>query len=273
MDDAAHLHRVAVEQAQGRRLGEHDAREIVVSLGFDGLQIDIAAGRRGDGQHLESCHRGGCGIRAVGGVRYEHLAALSLSSRVEGSAQREHARELSMCARQRDEAGAVQPADLSEVRLQTVERLQRSLHLTLGLRGVREREAGQGGNGLVQPWVVLHRATAEGVEVRVHGEVQLAQVREVTDDLALGYLRQIEVFAERGRLRHGLERHVGGRQRHAGASGAAALHQKPALLVRVLLKRGGRPVHTHAISASAATSRSISSRVLTSVTQSSMPFG
>ena len=273
VNDAAHLDGVAVEEAEGCRLGEHDAREVLAGLGADGVEVDVTAGRGGDRDDLEAGHGRGRGVGAVSGVRDEHLAAMSVAARVERRAEGEDACELALRSRERGEAGAGQAADLLQVGLQGEHGLQASLDLRLGLRGVREREAGCCCDGLVQLGVVLHRAAAEGVEVGVDGEVQLAEVREVADDLALGDLRQLQIVAEHRLLRHELRRHVGRGERDAGASGAAALHEQPAAVVCFLAERGVGHGGHRPISASASTRRSIWSRVLTSVTQSSMPFG
>ena len=273
MDDAAHLDGVAVEEAEGCGLGEHHAREVLISLGADGVEVDVAAGGGGDRDDPEAGHGGGRGVRAVGGVGDEHLAAVTLAARGERRAEGENAREFALRSGERGEAGARQSTHLLEVGLQGEHSLQASLDLRLGLRGVRQREAGRCCDGLVQLGVVLHRAAAEGVEVGVDGEVQLAEVREVADDLALGDLRQLQIVTEHRLLRHELRRHVGRGERDAGAPGAAALHQQPAAVVRFLAERGVRHGGHRPISASASTRRSIWARVLTSVTQSSMPLG
>jgi hypothetical protein len=55
---------------------------------------------------------------------------------------------------------------------------------------VEVAEAGQGGEALVDPWVVLHRAGAERVEAGVDPEVPRRELREVPQQVRFGELGQ-----------------------------------------------------------------------------------
>ena len=107
VDDPAELDGVGVEQSEGGGLGEHDAGQVVVGLGAEGVEVDVAVGGGRDGNDVESRHRGGGGVRAVGCVGDEHLAAAALSTRfttrlvpcIEGRADGEDACKLAVGAR------------------------------------------------------------------------------------------------------------------------------------------------------------------------------
>ena len=50
--------------------------------------------------------------------------------------------------------------------------------------------AGQGGQPLVPLGVVLHRAGAKRIEIRVDGHVALGEIDEMTDKVNLGHFRK-----------------------------------------------------------------------------------
>ena len=273
MDDAAHLDRVAVEEAS-----------VVGWVNMTPARSSSASARTAsrsmsppDVEGTETTWKPA--MAAEAGFVPWAVSGMSIlrrlpSPRASSAARRVRTPASSPCA---PASGARltprQAADLLEVHLQAEDGFQRSLHLSLRLCRMGEREPRRRGDCLVQLGVVLHRATAEGVEVSVYGEVQLAEVGEVADDLALRDLRQLQVISEHRLLRHELGRYVGRGEGHAGTSGAAALHEQPAAVVRFLAERGVGHGGHWPISASAATRRSIWARVLTSVTQSNMPFG
>ena len=191
MDDAAHLDGVAVEQAKGGRLCEHYPRQAVVGLGAERVDGYVAVGVGRDRDDVEPGHGRGGRIGAMGGVGYEHLAALSLAAGLERRADREHTGQLPVGSREGREAHRGEAGDLGEVSLEAMDELQRALHLALGLLGVGGGESRKSGHGGVHPRGVLHGAGAERVEVGVDGEVELAQVGEVLDHLRLGNLGQV----------------------------------------------------------------------------------
>ena len=97
--------------------------------------------------------------------------------------------------------------------------------VVFGLVRMQIGEARHAGEPLVPLRVVLHRARAERIEVRVDGHVERRQIGEVPHDLRLGQLGQ-------GRGRGGQ------RARRAAASSAAA----PARRTPASGARGGRLV-------------------------------
>src|SRR6267143_488045 len=73
--------------------------------------------------------------------------------------------------------------DAGLVPCQLVHQLERALGERLGGVRVEAREAGQAGHVLVEPRVVLHRARAERIEMRVHAVVHARETRVVADDV------------------------------------------------------------------------------------------
>ena len=95
-----------------------------------------------------------------------------------------------------------QARHLGEDLLQLPHQLERALRALVLLVRVQRREAGERGDALVDPRVVLHRAGAERVEAGVDAEVAVGEVREVADDLVLGQLGQPRRLLARERGRH-----------------------------------------------------------------------
>ncbi len=90
---------VALEQAAGVRVGEHQRGDLVREQRLDDLRIDGAVLAGGHVDHLEAEERGGRGIGAVRGERHEHLAALAgVAARFERGADRHHAAEFAVRA-------------------------------------------------------------------------------------------------------------------------------------------------------------------------------
>ena len=94
-------------------------------------------------------------------------------------------------------------------------------------------EAGERRRLVVELRVVLHGARPERVEVGVDREVELAQQREVPDQVELRHLRQLEVVPEEGRVGQFGHRHVTGRNPDSRAARHAAVHQQVAGPARV----------------------------------------
>ena len=135
-----------------------------------------------------------------------------------------------------------------------------------GCSGCASREAGHGGDGVVDLRVELHRAGAERVHVRVDRPVELREAREVAHDVELRQLGQPQLVAQQFRRDGvGAGGHVGRRQRRRRCGRGARVRSS----VR-FERRSLRGIALLRSSASASTSASISARVFISVTQSSM---
>ncbi len=143
-----------------------------------------------------------------------------------------------------------------------------------GASGCAAAKPGRPRHLLVDARVVLHRAGAERIEALVDREVQPREAREVARDLDLRDLRLPRDLRAAERLgdRDDLG-HVERRQRVADLPLARALEDER-LVARLGTERGRRgrrrrpslrPRRSRSLSASAATSRSISSRVFISV--------
>ena len=178
-----------VEQAERIGVGHHEDGRLVVSLALKSsrstsplaLLLMVTASKPGE------MRRGG--IRAVGAVGDEDLGPL-LAPIAEIGRGDEQGGQLALGAGRRLEAHRVQPRDLGEHLLELEEELEQSLQRPLILIGMLRTEAGQPGQSLVPLRVVLHRARAERVEVRVDRHVERRQVRVVPDDVQLAQLGQ-----------------------------------------------------------------------------------
>ena len=122
-------------------------------------------------------------------VGHEHLRPL-LAARLVIGADHEDARELALGAGRGLERDGVHPGDLGEVPRQLVHELERTLRQGLGRQRMDLGEAGQPRHVLVELRVVLHRARAERIEVRVESVVQPRQARVMADYVELGDFRQ-----------------------------------------------------------------------------------
>jgi hypothetical protein len=157
---------------------------------------------------------------------HDDLVARAVAARAVVSADHGDPGELALRPGHRRERHAFHAGDRLEHLLQLVQAREESL--ALRLRGERmAREKLRQHRVLVTgPGVVLHRARAERIEVRVDGEVQLRQAREVTHRLELAHFRQLR--GTRAALRR---RQVGERR---GARMVRPLIARAATRLRVL---------------------------------------
>src|SRR2546427_11915780 len=138
---------------------------------------------------------------------------------------------------------------------------------------MRLGESGQAGHVLVDLRVVLHRARAERVEAGVHAIVQPAETEEVANHLVLRHLWKLDLASQelcRQRLRL---RHIQRWQQNPAPPGFAAIEAEAgADIGRAGVSAAAGEGGHFPTAASPAARRSISSRVFSSVTQTSMPF-
>ena len=83
-----------------------------------------------------------------------------------------------------------QARDLGQDLLQLEQHLQHALRVLFGLIGMQVGDARQSGQPLVPLGVVLHRATAERIEMCVDRHVERRQIDEMANDVGLGQLGQ-----------------------------------------------------------------------------------
>ena len=140
MHDPGDLLDVLVEQAERVRVRQHQTRHVAVGLRAQVVQIDAAVGVGRDLDDLQARHRHRRGVRAVGGVRREHLVAVLAFGLVVGAGQ-QHARELPVRAGGGLQRDVRQAGDLRERRLQVPHQLQRALRARGVLQRVQPRVA------------------------------------------------------------------------------------------------------------------------------------
>ena len=108
----------------------------------------------------------------------------------------------------------LQAGDLGQHLLRPVEQLQQPLQRPLRLIGVQARHAGQAGQPLVPLGIVLHRAGAQRIEVRIDRHVERREVDEVAHHFRLGAV-PAAAAARRPAPRGGSSSSTG-RSRHVG---------------------------------------------------------
>ena len=219
VEDVADLLDVLVEEAERRRVREHQAGRVLVDLAAQVLDVDVAARVRLDRRQLVAGHRHARRVRAVRGVRDHDLAALLvLALRREVRVEEHQPGQLALAARGRLQADRVEARHLEQDLLQVPLELERALRGVVLDERMQAGEPGQPDEPLVDARVVLHRAAAERIEAGVDAEVARRELGEVAEHLGLGELGQ----ARRGFARQ-LARHLGHRQvglRHADPAAA-----------------------------------------------------
>ncbi len=259
--DVGHRRDAFVEEAEGRRVRQHQTGRALVDLRAKVVEVEVAALGRRHLRELVAGHRHARRVRSVRGVgRDDRVTLVRLAAIGEVRAHQHQARQLSLRACCGLQGHGRKPGHLGEDLLELPHQLERTLRALVLLVWVQVGEAGKPRETLVDARVVLHRAGAERIEARVDPEVAVGEVREVTDDLVLGDLGQARRLLAGERGRHLGDGEVVGRH----AAGATA---GPALLVDEL--------HQPHTSARTSASRSMSAGVRFSVTAtrstSSMP--
>ena len=145
VDDAGDLLDVAVEDADGARVGEHDAGGLGADRRAQGgeVHVPVRAGR--DLADAEAAHHGGGRIGAVGRVRHQDLGAGRVAAGLVVGADHGHAGELALGPGGGCQRDGVHPGDLLEHLLQLVEAGQDALAVA------RPAPAG-GGRGSRAAW-------------------------------------------------------------------------------------------------------------------------
>ncbi len=183
------LDHVALEEAAGVGVGDHDRRHVRAQAGLQVGEVDPAVLGLGDLlDHIADEGRSGR-VGAVGGGGDQHaLAGVALG--LVGPADGQQAAELAVGAGLGRQGHRRHASERLQPMGQLVHQRQGALDGGLGLQGVQVRKARQAGHLLVQARVVLHRARAEGIEGQVDGVVLLAQPHIVTQGFGLGETRQ-----------------------------------------------------------------------------------
>ena len=223
MEDVADLLDVLVEEAERRRVREHQPG--------GRARRPCRAGRRGRCCRARRCWTGvsskpaivtlaGFVPCAVSGMTI-FRRVLALAALVEVGAHQQQPGQLALAAGRRLEADRVEAGDLAQDLLQRATRARaRPAQRRPRLSGCRSRKPGSADEPLVDARVVLHRARAERIEARVDAEVARRERGEVAQHLGLGELGQARRLAA-GEL-------VGHLRHRAGPASARARPRRPA---------------------------------------------
>ena len=144
MEDARDLLDVLVEEAERRRVREHEPRRVLVDLVAQVVDVDVAARVGPHGRQLVAGHRDARGIRAVRRVGDDDLAPLLVLAAVGEVRVHEHeAGQLALRAGGGLERHGVEPGHLGEDLLQPPHQLERALRAVLLLERMQVRETGE----------------------------------------------------------------------------------------------------------------------------------
>ena len=188
--DARHLLDVPLEHPERGGVGEHDAGGLRADRGAQRLELDVAVRIHRDLAHHAAAHGRGRRIGAVRGLGHDDLVALEVPARAVIGADHGDAGEFPVRAGHGRERDALHPGHFLQHLLQLVHAGEEALAVRLGPERVARQELRQHRVLVAGLGVVLHRARAERVEVRVDGEVQLREAREVAHRLELADFRQ-----------------------------------------------------------------------------------
>ncbi len=186
--DARHLRDLVLEHAEGRGIGEHDARRARSDRGLELGEIDVAVLVAGNLPHIAAAHRRSGRIRAVRRLRHDDIRARGVAAGAVIGADHRHAGEFALGARHGGEAHALHAGDLLEHLLQLVHAREEALRL--GRERMAREELRQHRIGVARLGVVLHGARAQRIEMRVDGEVELRQAREMAHHLQFRHFGQ-----------------------------------------------------------------------------------
>jgi hypothetical protein len=190
MGQARDLQDVALEQAAGVGVGDHDGRHVRRELGLEVREVHPPVRRLGDLADLIAHESGRRRVGAVGRARHQHAPPRPLPARLVRRLDGQQAAQLPVRPRLgRQGHGGHAGQGLQPVR-QAVHELQRALGRRGRLQGVQVGEARHPRRLLVQPRIVLHRARAQRIERQVDGMVLLRQPHIVAQRLGLGEARQ-----------------------------------------------------------------------------------
>jgi len=200
--DARDLADLPLEHAERGRVRQHDARGVGAHRALERREVDIALGVDRDLLDDAAAHGRGRGVRAVRGLGHDDLVAREVAARAVVGADHRHPGELAVRPGHRAQRHRAHAGDLLEHLLQFEHALQETLPLRLRRARMAREELGQHGVLVAGLRVVFHRARTERVEVRVDGEVELRQPREMAHGVEFADLGQQRRLAAAQRLRH-----------------------------------------------------------------------
>ena len=189
MHQFGNLRNLLVKDSQRAGIGDHEHGNLVIQLRLQILHVHKSRGIAADGDKLEPRHPRAGGIGAVGAIGRENLGADEFP--VAEIRRGDHERgQFSMSPRGRLQRDGGQAGDFRQHLLHLVEQLQHALDGVIRLMRMQVGNAGKRGHPLVPLAVVLHRAGAERIEVRIDRHVEGREVGEVPHHFRLRNLRQ-----------------------------------------------------------------------------------
>ena len=197
-------------------------------------------GERRNLLHRAAAHRRRRGIGAVRRVGNDDLGAGMVVARLVIGADHRDARELALRAGHRRERDALHAGDFLQHLLQLVQALQDPLPGRVRRERMAPEELRQHRVLVAGPRVVFHRARPERVEVRVDGEIELREAREVTHRLQFGNLGQPRRRAPAQRLGQRGHR-AAGRVLRRGAATRRGVLENQLFAHRILQRLRPRP--------------------------------
>ena len=184
-------HHIALEQAAGVGVGEHDGgnlgREPLLHL----LGIDGAVRAHWHRFDAIAQQRRGRRIGAVRGIGHQHDRA-RLAARRQRRLDRHHAAQLAVSARLGRHGDGGHARELAEPARQLADQLDGARDGRERLQGMDVAEARQPRHALVEARVVLHGAGAEREQPGVDAEVLLGEAHVVAHGLGLAEARQAD---------------------------------------------------------------------------------
>ncbi len=142
MDRRDDLVDLILEDAQRRRIGDHERRHVGSQRRTQGLEVDAAALVGSDRHRLVADHGCGRGVRAMRRVGHEHLRSrIPLTARPMVGTGHQHAGQLAVRAGRGLQRHGRHPADLLQLLGQQPHQLQRSLRQRLRIERVRLGQA------------------------------------------------------------------------------------------------------------------------------------
>ena len=180
---------LALEDADGGGVGEHQRGGFFVDLASERFKIDAAFGVRLEVLDRVAADGRGGWVGAVRGVGDEDLLA-RIALRLVPGADQQDAGELAVRAGRGLQRDGVHAGDFEQAALQQVDDFENALRQRVGPVGMGLGEAFNAGDQLVDARVVLHGAGAERIHAQVDGVVPGGEAREVANDFDLAQLGQ-----------------------------------------------------------------------------------
>ncbi len=222
MDDGGDFGDVPLEHAQRRGIGQHQPGGLRPDRLAQGGEVHVAVGVGGDFPDREAAHDGGGGIGAVGGVGDQHFTAGVVAVGNMVGADHRHPGEFALRPGHRRQRDGLHPRDFPQHLLQLVQAGEKALTDRFRRQRMTDQEAGQRGQPVADPRVVLHGAGAQRIKVGVDGEILLRQPGVVAHRLEFRDFRQRRGPTAAQRFRNvgqGVSRRAGGNHRLPAGTG------------------------------------------------------